>query len=117
MEAKVKEIAVQSLVQLLQTTQSDSIARVAESRIVPNPSSVGSTATKRFPVDDIQVNTPCRLVVLYGRNRNKVHDVATGMAMPGRMLHCTPILPEYTKVQVVSVLDNHLNDELDIPTG
>jgi hypothetical protein len=44
-------------------------------------------------------------------------DVATGTAMAGRMLHCTPIPPEYTKVQVVTVLDNHLNDELDIPTG
>jgi hypothetical protein len=70
-----------------------------------------------FPVDDIQVDTPCRLVKPYGRNRNKFREVSTGMAMPGRMLHCTPILPEYTKVQVVSVLDNHLNDELDIPTG
>jgi hypothetical protein len=39
------------------------------------------------------------------------------MAMPGRMLHCTPIPPEYAKVQVVKILKNHLNDELDIPTG
>jgi hypothetical protein len=33
------------------------------------------------------------------------------------MFHCTPIPPEYAKVQVVMVHDNHLNDELDIPTG
>jgi hypothetical protein len=113
-EAKVKEIAVQSFVELL---QSNSVARAIESRTLPNPSSVGSIAIERFPVDDIQVDTPCRLVELYGRNCNKVCDVATGMAMLGRILHCTPIPPEYAKVQVVMVLDNHLNDKLDIPTG
>jgi hypothetical protein len=116
-EAKVKEIAVQSFVELLQSTQSNSVARATESGIVPIPRCVGSTAAERFLVDDILVDTPCRLVEPYERNRNKVCDVATRMAMPGRMLHCTPIPPEYAKVQVVMVHDNHLNDELDIPTG
>jgi hypothetical protein len=116
-EAKVQEIAVQSFVELLQSTQSDSIARAAEFRTIPIPRSVGSTAMERFPVDDIQVDTPCRLEEPYGRNRNKVRDVATRMAMTGYMLHCIPIPPEYAKVQVVTLLENHLNDELDIPTG
>jgi hypothetical protein len=116
MEAKVKEITMH-FVGLLQSTQRDSVACAAESGTVPNPSSVGSTAMERFPVDDIQVDTPCKLVEPFGRNRNKVHEVATGMAMPGRLFHCTPIPPEYAKVQMVTVHDNNLNVELDIPTG
>jgi hypothetical protein len=116
MEAKFKEIVVQSFVELLQSMQSDSIARAAESKTVPISSSAGSTATERFPVDDILVDTPCRLVEPYGRNHNKVCDVATRMAMPSRMLHCTPIPPKYAKIQVVTVIENHLNDELDIHT-
>jgi hypothetical protein len=51
-EAKVKEIAVH-FVELLQSTQRDSVACAAESGTVPNPSSVGSTAMERFPVDDM----------------------------------------------------------------
>ncbi|RLN33358.1 hypothetical protein C2845_PM03G31810 [Panicum miliaceum] len=62
---------MQSSVELLLNMQSDSVARASESAIVPIPSSVGSTATEKFPVDDSQVDTHCRLVEPYERNRNK----------------------------------------------
>ncbi|RLN03434.1 hypothetical protein C2845_PM13G11730 [Panicum miliaceum] len=55
--------------------QSDCVARASESVIVPIPSSVGSTATEKFLIDDIQVDTPCRLVEPYGRNRNKLPKI------------------------------------------
>ena len=35
------------------------------------PSSVGSTTQHRYPVDDIQVDTHCTLVVRYERKQNK----------------------------------------------
>ena len=40
------------------------------------PSSVRSTTQHKYPVDDVQVDTPCMLVVPYGRKLNKFREVA-----------------------------------------
>ena len=77
------------------------------------PSSVGSTTQHRYPVDDIQVDTPCMLVVPYGRKLNKFREVKTAMAVTGHMFPRTPT-PEYAWVQVVKVMDSTC--ELDITT-
>jgi hypothetical protein len=53
-----------------------------------------------YPVDDITVNTPCLLHIPLGRVGNKTKEVATGVEMPGRVLHNNPILVEYIKVLV-----------------
>uniref|UniRef100_K3Y3A8 Ubiquitin-like protease family profile domain-containing protein n=1 Tax=Setaria italica TaxID=4555 RepID=K3Y3A8_SETIT len=66
-------------------------------------SSARSIANVRYPVDEIQVETPCRLVIPYGRKQNN-----NGSCVPKG----TP--PEYSWVQVVTMLDESC--ELDIPT-
>ena len=59
------------------------------------PSSVGSTTQHKYPVDDIQVDTACTLVVPYGRKLNKFREVATAMAVTGHVFPRPPA-PEYT---------------------
>ncbi|KAG2649642.1 hypothetical protein PVAP13_1NG122338 [Panicum virgatum] len=58
---------------------------------------VGSTTQHWYPVDDIQVDTTCTLVVSYRRKLNKFQEVATAMA-----------------VTVIKVMDSTC--ELDITT-
>jgi hypothetical protein len=53
-----------------------------------------------YPVDDITVDTPCRLHIPLGRVENKTKEVATGVGMLGRVLHNNPIPVEYAKVLV-----------------
>ena len=77
------------------------------------PSSVGSTTQHRYPVDDIQVDTTCTLVVSYRRKLNKFQEVATAMAVTGHVFPRPPA-PEYAWVQVVKVMDSTC--ELDIAT-
>nr|TKW13816.1 hypothetical protein SEVIR_5G125600v2 [Setaria viridis] len=59
-----------------------------------------SIANVRYPIDEIQVDTPCRLV-------------ATGIAIMAHVFPKEPP-PEYSWVQVVTVLDESC--ELNIPT-
>jgi len=77
------------------------------------PSSVGSTTHHKYPVDDIQVDTPYTLVVPYRRKLNKFREVATAMAVMGHVFPRPPA-PEYAWVQVVKVMDSTC--ELDIAT-
>jgi hypothetical protein len=67
-----------------------------------NLSSMGSTTglSTWYPVDDIMVDSSCHLHIPLGRVRNKTKEVATGVAMPGRVLHNNTILVEYAKVLV-----------------
>jgi hypothetical protein len=67
-----------------------------------NLSSMSSTTSLGtwYPVDDIIVDTPCRLHIPLGRVGNKTKEVATGVAIPGRVLHNNPIPVEYAKVLV-----------------
>jgi hypothetical protein len=40
---------------------------LAQIGTIPTPSSVGSIANAKYPVDDIVEDTPCKLVISYGR--------------------------------------------------
>ena len=66
---------------------------VAQSGLIA-PSSVGSMTQHKYPVDDIQVDTTCTLVVPYGRKLNKFREVATAMAVTGHVFPRPPA-PEY----------------------
>jgi hypothetical protein len=68
-----------------------------------NLSSMGSTTGLGtwYPVDDITVDTPCRLHIPLGRVENKTKEVPTGVGMLGRVLHNNPILVEYAMVLVL----------------
>ncbi|RCV41850.1 hypothetical protein SETIT_9G167700v2 [Setaria italica] len=118
LEEKMREIAKQEFLEFLanhgisQTMADPTVSNgqrqaeptmlLAQTRFVA-PSSTGSIANMRYPVDDIQVDTPCRLVIPYGRKQNKFREVATGMA-----------IMKYAWVQVVTLLDELC--EIDIPT-
>jgi hypothetical protein len=51
-------------------------------------------------MDDITVDTPCRLHIPLSRVGNKTKEVAIGVAMPRRVFHNNPIPIEYAKVLV-----------------
>jgi hypothetical protein len=77
-----------------------------------NLSSMGSTIglSTWYPVDDIMVDTPCRLHIPLNRVGNKTKEVTTGVVMPGRVLHNNPILVEYAKVLVREITDMGYTD-------
>ncbi|CAO2204007.1 unnamed protein product [Urochloa humidicola] len=117
----MRAIAKEELSQLLASqqgslvptaTQSNQQVVVVQSGLIA-PSSVESITQHRYPVDDIRVDTPCTLVVPYGRKQNKFRQVATGMAVTGQVFPRAPA-PEYAWVQVVTVMD--ATWELDITT-
>jgi hypothetical protein len=58
-----------------------------------------------YPMDDIIVDTPCRLHIPLNRLGNKTKVVATGVMMPGRVFHNNPIPVEYAKVLVREITD------------
>jgi hypothetical protein len=80
---------------------------------ISTPSSVGSIANAKHPVDDIEEDTPCKLVIPYGRKLDKFREAGTAMALTGHVFP-NPPPPEYAWVQVVSVSDEPC--EIDIPT-
>uniref|UniRef100_K3Z0W9 Ubiquitin-like protease family profile domain-containing protein n=1 Tax=Setaria italica TaxID=4555 RepID=K3Z0W9_SETIT len=100
LEEKMREIAKQEFVEFLASQHLAIVADLTVSNGFVAPSSVGFIANVRYPIDDIQVDTPCRLVVI-------------GMAVTGHVFAKAP-LPEYTWVQVVTVLNESC--EIDIPT-
>jgi hypothetical protein len=51
-------------------------------------------------MDDITVDTPCRLHIPLGRVGNKTKEVATAVVMSGRVFHNNPIPMEYVKVLI-----------------
>jgi hypothetical protein len=50
---------------------------LAQIGAIPTPSSVGSIANSKHPVDDIVEDTPCKLVIPYGRKLDKFREVGT----------------------------------------
>jgi hypothetical protein len=85
-----------------------------------NLSSMGSMIglATCYPVDDITVDTPCRLHIPLGRVGNKIKEVATGVAMPGRVFHNNPTPAEYAKVLVREITDmGYTNYSLDHVTS
>jgi hypothetical protein len=77
-----------------------------------NLSSMGSTIglATWYPMDDITVDTPCRLHIPHGRVGKKTKEVATGVAMSGRVFHNNPIPVEYDKVLVQEITDMGYTD-------
>jgi hypothetical protein len=51
-------------------------------------------------MDDIIVDTPCRIHIPLGSVENKTKEVTIGVAMSGRVFHKNPIPAEYGKVLV-----------------
>jgi hypothetical protein len=83
---------------------------LAQIGAIPTPSSVGSFANAKHLVDDIVEDTPCKLVIPYGRKLDKF-QVGTAMALTGYVFP-NPPPPEYAWVQVVSVSDESCEIEL-----
>jgi hypothetical protein len=77
-----------------------------------NLSSMGSTIDLAtwYPVDDVTVDTPCRLHIPVGTVGNKTKEVATAVAMSGRVFHNNPIPMEYAKVLVREITDMGYTD-------
>ena len=87
--------------------------QLAEIGTVVAPSSAGSITNATYPVHEIREDTPCKLVIPYGRKQDKFREVATAMALSGHVFP-NPPPSEYAWVQVVSVSDE--SSEIDIPT-
>jgi hypothetical protein len=77
-----------------------------------NLSSMGSTTSLAtwYLVDDIMVDTPCRLHIPLSRVGNKTKEVATIVTMLGRVFHNNPIPAEYDKVLVQEITDMGYTD-------
>jgi len=91
------------------------IMQPVDSPIVP--SSMGSTTNREhYAVDDIVALTACSLVLSYGITNVRTIEVATGMVIPGRDYHNKKMLEEYCRVKVLTVMEGHRDDFLDIPT-
>jgi hypothetical protein len=63
-----------------------------------------------YPMDDITVDTSCRLHIPLGRVGNKTKEVEISVAMPGRVFHNNPIPTEYAKVLVQEIIDMGYSD-------
>jgi hypothetical protein len=57
---------------------------------IPTQRSVGSIANAKHPVDDNVEDTPCKLVIPYGRKLDKFREVETAMALTGRVFPNPP---------------------------
>jgi hypothetical protein len=53
-----------------------------------------------YPMDDITIDTPCRIHIPLNRVENKRKEVTIGVPMPGHVFHNNAILPEYAKLLV-----------------
>ncbi|RCV06396.1 hypothetical protein SETIT_1G159300v2 [Setaria italica] len=101
LEEKMREITKQQFLDIRWSTAGRTNHATCRTGFVA-PSSASSIANVRYPIDDIQVDTPCRLVGY------------TSTAVTGHVFPKAP-LPEYAWVQVVTVLDESY--EIDIPTN
>jgi hypothetical protein len=63
-----------------------------------------------YLMDDIMVDTPCRLHIPLGRVENKTKEVVIGMVMPGCVFHNNLIPVEYAKVLVREITDMGYTD-------
>jgi len=69
------------------------------------PSCVMSTGHKvHYPVDDIDMPTPCYLVIRYVIKNIHIREVAIGFAIPGFQYHGHDILEDYCRVKVSTVV-------------
>jgi hypothetical protein len=77
-----------------------------------NLSSMGSTTglVTWYLMDDITIDTHCRLHIPLGRVGNKTKEVANVVAMPERVFHDNPIPVEYARVLVWEITDMGYTD-------
>ena len=91
------------------------ITQPLDSPIVP--SSIRSTPNREhYAVDDIVAPTACSLVISYGITNVRTIEVATGMVILGHDYHNKNMPEEYCRVEVLTVVEGHRDDFLDIPT-
>jgi hypothetical protein len=108
LEDKMREIAKKELIGFFIQQQQASVGPSAENLIsggsgqvppnlmlaqigaIPTPSNVGSIANAKHVVDDIVKDTPCKLVIPYGRKLDKFRQVGTAMALTGRVFSNPP---------------------------
>jgi len=74
------------------------------------------TNREHYAVDDIIAPTACSLVILYGITNIRMIEVATDMVIPGHDYHNKKMLEEYYRVEVLTGVEGHRDDFLDIPT-
>jgi hypothetical protein len=89
---------------------------LAQIGTVTTPSSACSISNARCPVGDIVEDTPCKMVIPYGRKQDKFREVAIAMALTGHVF-LNPPPPEYTLVQVVSMSDELYEIDISIDDG
>jgi hypothetical protein len=63
-----------------------------------------------YPVDDITVDTPCRLHIPLGRVGNKIKEVVIGVAMLVCVFYNNPIPAEYAKVLIREITNMGYTD-------
>jgi hypothetical protein len=95
----MQSLTQERLLELQQITQNPSPP--------PHLSCIGSIVAVPmwYPVDDITGDMPCCLHIPIGRVRNKIKEVAIGVAMPGCVFLNNPIPAEYAKVLVGEITD------------
>jgi hypothetical protein len=81
------------------------------------PSRIGSTANKEhYAVDDIVGPLVCSLDISYSITNVRTIQVAISMVIPDRKFHGDTIPNDYIRVEVLTVVEGHKDDLLDIPT-
>jgi hypothetical protein len=72
-------------------------------RVVPASSSAGSAPDhQKYPVDDINEPTPCRLLDVKGRTLRTI-EVDDAIVMATHIMHCWPIPSECAMVEVTTI--------------
>ena len=87
---EAREVFREELKNLLSQQNPELLNQLASQMLMPSQtvmkSSGASMTGKKYPVDDIVADTPCKLNILIGR-AGKSMEVGTGVAMPGRQFH------------------------------
>jgi hypothetical protein len=105
-----------SQMQIVQVNQPLGSQEMVTQTSTPVPSIASTTHKEHYPVDDIDRPWPCTLVISYGIRNQLTLQVATGKAIPGRMMHNVAIEDAYCKVEVETVMSGHEEDLIEIPT-
>uniref|UniRef100_K3YLQ7 Uncharacterized protein n=1 Tax=Setaria italica TaxID=4555 RepID=K3YLQ7_SETIT len=107
LKEKMREIAKQEFLEFLANhamSQMMADPTVSDGQRQDSSSSASSIENVRYPVDNIQVDTPCRLVIPYGRKQNKFREVATGMEVTGHS--CEIDIPTDEGIEVLGDAKN-----------
>ncbi len=87
----------------------------ASLRAVLAPSRAGSAPDhQKYPVDDINEPTPCRLLDVKGGTLRTI-EVDDAIVMATHIMHCWPIPLECAMVEVTTIREGHEFEDLDYP--